>query len=315
MLGGPQSPVKVPPEMRQITRPNSFIYTLMGDLVRYYGGEIWVGSLTRLMAEFRLSEQAVRQAVSRMSRQGWITARKVGNRSYYAMTERGVERVERVSRRIYLLPENSWDGKWRMLAYTIPERLRNGRDRLRKDLTLLGFAPLSSSLFISPRDSLDAARDAAQAHELTGYIDLFLSESRGPHGDRHIIERCWDLGAIAREYGEFILTYEQRLAELRANHLEDAQAFVEREWLVHDFRKFVYRDPGLPASLLAEDWPARRAGMLFREVYEVLKPQALRFFESVFELAPDREPLPRKRENPFDTLLVPGDRTPQGRNS
>lgn len=301
--------------MRQITRPNSFIYTLMGDLVRYYGGEIWIGSLTRLLAEFGLSEQAVRQAVSRMSRHGWITARKVGNRSYYAMTERGVERVDRVSRRIYLLPENEWDGKWRMLAYTVPERLRGGRDRLRKDLALLGFAPLSSSVFISPRDSLEAAREAAQAHLLTEYIDLFLAESRGPHGDRRIVERCWDLETIAREYGEFITAYERRLEHLRANVLDDAQAFVEREWLVHDFRKFVYRDPGLPASLLAADWPARRAGILFREVYDLLKPQALRFFESIFQLAPDREPLPRKRENPFDTLLVPGDRVPQGRNS
>lgn len=290
--------------MRQITRPNSFIYTLMGDLVRYYGGEIWVGSLTRLMAEFGLSEQAVRQAVSRMSRQGWITARKVGNRSYYAMTARGIERVDRVSRRIYLLPENAWDGKWRMLSYTVPERARIGRDRLRKDLALLGFAPLSSSLFISPRDSLEAAREAAEAHAMTEYIDLFVAESRGPHGDRHIVERCWDLETIAGEYRQFIGSYERRLEELRANHLEDAQAFVEREWLVHDFRKFVYRDPGLPASLLAEDWPARRAGLIFREVYEVLKPRALRFFESIFLLAPDREPLPQRRENPFDTLLV-----------
>ena len=288
---------------REITRPTSFIYTLMGDLVRYYGGEIWIGSLGRLMAEFGLSEAAVRQAVSRMSRQGWISARKVGTRSYYAMTDRGRTRVDKVSPRIYLPPEEHWDGRWRMVAYTIPEHRREGRDRLRKDLTVLGFAPLGTALWISPRDVLDAAREAARASELEGCVDLFLAESRGPKSDRELIAACWDLERIAHDYGEFIAAYETRLAHVRARPPADAYAFVEREWVVHDYRRFIYLDPGLPSSLLPQTWPAARASRLFRDYYEAVKPQALRFFESIFVAAPDRPPLPPARPNPFDTLL------------
>ncbi len=65
--------------------------------------------------------------------------------------------------------------------------------------------------------------------------------------------------------------------------LGDTQAFVTRIWLVHDFRKFAYIDPGLPAALLPADWPGARAGTLFREFYAALRPGAVRFFESVLE--------------------------------
>lgn len=51
--------------------------------------EIWVGSLTRLLGRFGMSEQAVRVAISRIASQGWLKARKVGNRSYYSLTPRG----------------------------------------------------------------------------------------------------------------------------------------------------------------------------------------------------------------------------------
>ncbi|MGH7708890.1 MAG: PaaX family transcriptional regulator [Vulcanimicrobiaceae bacterium] len=292
---------------RTVSRPTSFIYTIMGDLVRYYGGEVWIGSLTRLMAEFGVSEPAVRQAVSRMSRQGWIGARKIGNRSYYAMTDRGRERVDKVSPRIYLPPVTSWDGKWRILAYTIPEQIRDSRDRLRKDLTVLGFAPLTASLWISPRDVLDGGREAAGSQGLLPYIDLFLAESRGPRSDRELLQRAWNVAAIAKTYRDFIAFYTKRLErfqeQLPKPPLADAHAFAEREWVVHDFRKFVYLDPGLPAALLPGDWPATRASALFRSYYEVVKPRALQFFESIFEAPPDRRLIRDRQPDPFETLL------------
>ncbi len=294
---------------RVVARPNSFIYTLMGDLVRYYGGEIWIGSLTQLMGEFGVSEAAVRQAVSRMSRSGWITGRKLGNKSYYAITERGRARVDRVSPRIYQPPETAWDGKWRMVAYTIPETARDARDRLRKDLAVLGFAPLGTALWLSPRDALEAAREAATAHGVLAFVDTFVAESTGPHDDRSLIARSWNLDAIAATYRAFIDDYGARLAHLRASpNLTDAQAFVEREWLVHDFRKFIYVDPGLPLDLLPNDWPALAASDLFRETYDRVRPGSLRFFESIFKPAPDRDVAiasPETHDDAFASLLGP----------
>lgn len=266
---------------RPVSRPNSFIFTLFGDFVYRTGqapGELWVGGLIRLMGEFGLSEQAVRQAVSRMSRQGWLEATRRGNRSFYAMTERGRSRVEAINPRIYG-PIVEWDGKWRILTYTVAEANRQGRDGLRKDLQVLGWAPLSASTWISPHDRLEDARAAARSNGVFENIDVFHGEYLGPQSDRQLLERCWDLPAIAQQYREFVQRYEPLLHGERVhNGLGDEAAFVDRMWLVHDYRKFTYIDPGLPSALLPAHWPGADAARIFREYYAIISPKAERFF-------------------------------------
>ena len=270
-------------DRRTVTRPNSFIYTLFGDFVHRdptAQDELWVGGLIRLMAEFGISEAAVRQAVSRMSRQGWLRAAKRGNRSYYSLTERGRRRVEAISPRIYG-PVVEWDGRWRMLTYSVAESRREGRDGLRKDLTVLGWAPLSASTWLSPNDALDTARHAAEANGVLDDVDFFVGEYRGPHTDRELLERCWDLSAIAGHYRDFGDRYEPRLQNERAHRaLRDDEAFVERMWLVHDYRKFTYLDPGLPSTLLPAHWPGTAAAATFREYYALLANKAEHFFRA-----------------------------------
>ncbi len=241
-------------------------------------GALWIGGLIQLMAPFGVSEAAVRQAVSRMSRQGWLVARKSGNRAFYAVTERGRRRIEGLSPRIYG-PVVEWDGCWRMLTYSVAESQRERRDRLRKELTVLGWAPLSASTWITPSDAIDQVREAAESANVLENIDLFVAEYAGPASDRELLQKCWDLEAIANAYGDFIREYEPRLArERRDGALSSQDAFVERLWLVHDYRKFTYIDPGLPSTLLPAHWPGTTAAALFREYYAAIDAKSLRFF-------------------------------------
>ncbi len=269
--------------IRQVTRPNSFIFTLYGDFVHQTGSAdaaIWIGGLVKMMSAFDISEAAVRQAVSRMSRQGWLVASRRGSKAFYAVTERGRRRIELVSPRVYG-PVIEWDGRWRMLTYSVSETRRERRDRLRKDLSVLGWAPLSASTWISPNDGLADAREAAETAGVPNEIDLFVGEYRGPGTDRALIERCWDLTAIAGAYEGFIARYRERLDSERATDaLDDCAAFVERMWLVHDFRKFAYIDPGLPSELLPAHWPGNVAAALFREYYAQIAAKSARYFEA-----------------------------------
>lgn len=278
MLNDVKESVKV---ARPVTRPNSFIFTLYGDLVHRHSsdGSLWIGGLVRLMAAFGLSEAAVRQAVSRMSRQGWLIARRRGNRAFYAVTDRGRRRIEGLSPRIYG-PPGDWDGHWRMLTYGVAESKRDGRDRLRKDLAVLGWAPLSASIWISPSDGFEQVRDAAQSAGVLANIDLFIAEYSGPMSDGALLARCWDLDSIGAAYREFIARYAPMLARERASsELDDRAAFVERLWLLHDYRKFTYVDPGLPGALLPNDWPGTQAAALFRAYYDALEEKSLRYFQ------------------------------------
>jgi phenylacetic acid degradation operon negative regulatory protein len=268
---------------RTISRPNSFIFTLYGDLVHRQAGDrsLGIGALVRLMASFGLSEAAVRQAVSRMSRQGWLAGRRAGNRAFYAATPRGARRIEELSPRIYG-PVVEWDGRWRMLAYTVAEAQRERRDRLRKDLAVLGWAPLSSSAWLSPRDALAEVRDLADAVGVSDSIHLFIATYAGPATDRELLHRCWDVEAIAQAYRDFVHMYEPRLVrERERNALSDEDAFIERLWLVHDYRKFTYVDPGLPSTLLPAHWPGTTAAAVFREYYAAIDEKSRRFFSGI----------------------------------
>jgi phenylacetic acid degradation operon negative regulatory protein len=265
---------------RPVTRPNSFIFTLYGDMVHRLAGDgaLWIGGLISLMAAFGVSSQAVRQAVSRMTRQGWLVARRDGNRAFYMVTARGRRRIEELSPRIYG-PVIEWDGRWRLLVYAVGEAQRQERERLRKELSALGWAQLSTSTWISPSDALEAAREAAEATVALGATDLFEAEYRGPRSDRELLERCWNVDSIASAYREFISRYRPRFdVEIARGELSDEGAFVERLWLVHDYRKFVYLDPGLPSELLPAHWPGTAAAALFREYYAVLEKKSQRYF-------------------------------------
>lgn len=265
---------------RPVKRPISFIFTLYGDMVARLStdGALWIGALITLMSSFGISAPAVRQAVSRMARQGWLVARRERNRAFYSVTERGRRRIEELTPRIYG-PVIEWDGRWRLLTYAIGEAHRQRRERLRKELSALGWAALSPSTWISPSDTLVAARDAARATRTLDAVNLFTSEYRGPLSDRELLERCWNVAEIASAYRGFITRYEPHLRrERERNDLTDEEALVERLWLVHDYRKFVYLDPGLPSELLPAHWPGTAAAALFREYYAAIDVKSQRYF-------------------------------------
>ena len=110
-------------------------------------------------------------------------------------------------------------------------------------------------------------------------VNFFTSEYRGPLSDRELLERCWNVAEIASAYRGFIARYEPRLRrERERNDLSDEEALVERLWLVHDYRKFVYLDPGLPSELLPAHWPGTAAAALFREYYAAIDAKSQRYF-------------------------------------
>ena len=264
----------------KVGRAASLIFTLYGDFGALCADKLPVAGLIALMAEFGIAEQAVRQALSRMAAQGWLERIREGGRALYALTEKGAHRIAQIAPRIYQ-PAAEWDGRWRMVVYGVPERKRQLRDRLRKDLTLLGLAPLQPSIWISPRDVRTEVLELAKQPELSRTVQLFVGDYEGPSSDRELLERCWDVGKIVSAYREFIALYETHFEKERSSHsLTERDAFVERLQLVQDFRKFLYTDPGLPSALLPAHWPGSVASGVFRQYYALIAPKAERFFKA-----------------------------------
>ncbi|MDY0409616.1 phenylacetic acid degradation operon negative regulatory protein PaaX [Virgibacillus soli] len=266
----------------------SMIFTLYGDYIRHYDHVIWIGSLIRLLEEFGHNEQAVRAAISRMNKQGWVQAEKRGNKSYYYLTERGKARMEEASKRIYKTEAPRWDQNWYMLVYTIPEEKRHVRDELRQELVWSGFGLLANSCWITPNPMEEEVARLIEKYDIKEYVSFFKATYIGMQDQTALVQKCWDLSEVNHRYDLFIKEYSEKYIlakrKLEKGELSDGSCFVESAWLVHQYRKFLFIDPNLPEPLLPQDWLGDAAASLFTDYYQMLQKPATRFFETVFAL-------------------------------
>lgn len=265
-------------------RARSLLFDLWGDYIQHVGGEVWTSTLSAYLTPFGIREPTLRQALSRMSREGWLRSRRVGGRSCYSLTERGRRRIVQASRRVYHPDDRRWDGWWRILTYSVPESMRNRRDELRRELSWTGFAPLAQGAWITPNPLEEALQDLVGRYEMEPYVATFLSRHAGPGTPQELVQRCWDLDGIQRSYDRFVSEWEPRAEAFERNGGQMPEAcFVERISLVHDYRKFLFVDPGLPAELLPEGWRGHDARRLFRRYYDRLAPAARSYMDGAFE--------------------------------
>ena len=222
----------------------SMIFTIYGDYIHHYGNRIWIGSLIRLLKEFGHNDQAARVAVSRMMKQGWLQSEKQDNRSYYFLTEQGISRIEEAGNRIFKLNPIEWDGKWRVLMYTIPEEKRHIRDELRQELLWSGFGSFSNACWISPNNLEKEVKLLIEKYDISEYVDFFISEYIGPKDNHTLVEKSWPLEQVVEKYEEFIIKYSKQFIAnqeiIKRGEMSDADCFVERTKLVHEYRKFLF---------------------------------------------------------------------------
>jgi phenylacetic acid degradation operon negative regulatory protein len=253
----------------------SALFDLYGDHLRSRGGAAPVASLVRLLAPLGVAPPAVRTAVSRMVRQGWLTPTKVHGASGYALTPRATRRLDDAAARIYRTSSPQWDGNWHLLVVSLPAN-RSARDRVRAGLAFLGYGPLDEAVWVAPRAAAEAdallAADGARAERFTARHD----------GDSSaLISRAWDLDGLARAYLRFL---DDSAAFLEEDDGSDRGAFVVRSNLVHEWRKFLFNDPGLPAALLPVDWPGAKAAAYFDAESARLAAGAARYVDDCLAL-------------------------------
>jgi phenylacetic acid degradation operon negative regulatory protein len=263
-------------------KARSLVFDLFGDFVRYRGGEIRLRGLIALMACFDVPEPTVRVIVARLRKEGWLQASRDGRESVYALTDAAWKLLDEGRSRIFHRAAGPWDGQWHMVIYSVPETERALRDQLRKKLSWLGFGPVAASVWLSPHDRCSQVRDAFE-NEPAIRLDVFRSRSAGNESDRDIAARCWDLATLDRDYADFMERYRGRLAGYRSGEVRGENALVERMHLIHDYRKFPFRDPDLPPELVASGWPGRRAHEMFLEAHGLLRGPAEAFVDELVD--------------------------------
>lgn len=249
----------------------SALFDVYGDHLRAREDRAAVAGLVRLLATVGIQAPAVRTAISRMVSQGWLEPVTVDGARGYVATPRAIARLDQAGDRIYRRTQQAWDGSWHLVLLE-PFADRATRSRAQRDLAFLGYAELAERVWISPFEGpgLAEALDRAGARATTA-VSRDFSPADAPL-------RAWDLASLAAAYEAWL---EEAAAGVRA-HLErnddpDEAAFAARFHLVHEWRKFLFRDPGLPDELLPADWPGRAAAEYFTAEATRLAPAARRF--------------------------------------
>ena len=249
----------------------SALFDVYGDHLSRRGGAAPVAVLVRLLAPLEVAAPAVRTAVSRMVRQGWLAAARLPGGPGYALTERAERRLDAAYERIYRTREQAWDGGWDLVLLE-PLRSRAARERIASGLAYLGYAPVRPGTWISPRrcEELDAlvAAEGTVVERFTATYDADGSA---------LAARAWDLAAIRARYLAFEQQVQPLLTQVSTPDLDDERAYVVRSTLVHEWRKLLFVDPGLPAALLPPDWDGARVAARFDAAAGALAPAADRF--------------------------------------
>ncbi len=209
-----------------------------------------------------------------MVRQEWLDPVRIEGQPGYALTSRARRRLDDAAARIYRTDGGSgdWDRHWHLVVLQhVPDRRH--RDRLGSQLGFLGWASLSDSTWVGLRD--DAEVDAALTVEQLA-ADRFRAPIDSDAGG--FARRVWQLDELGASYDEWLVDAKALVDEADGPE-SDEQAFAVRSLLVHEWRKFLFRDPGLPAELLPPGWAGTRAAEFFDHHANRLAPAARRFVE------------------------------------
>jgi phenylacetic acid degradation operon negative regulatory protein len=261
-------------------KARSVVVDLFGDYLRYRGGEVRLRHLITLLGYFGVPDPTARVAVARLRKEDWLTARKTGRETVLALTPTAWQELDEGRNRIFGRAAGPWDGHWHMVIYQVPESERALREQLRRRLSWLGFGPLSASVWLSPHDLTGPVRSAFADHS-TVQLDVFRSRSDGSAADRAIAGRAWDLTALDADYQAMLARGRPQLEGYRTQPLSGPDALSERIRLIHDYRRFPFRDPDLPPELLPEGWHGRQAHEVFLTAHGLLRAAAERAVDDV----------------------------------
>jgi phenylacetic acid degradation operon negative regulatory protein len=236
---------------------------VLGEFVLPRGGQAWTGALVDALGALGVEEKSARQALSRTATEGLLASARHGRKVRWNLTPAGDRLLREGADRIYAFMRrpHGWDGRWLVLTVGVPETQRQLRHRLRTKLTWLGLGSPSPGLWVVPDASKEAeVRDVIRDLDLNDRAHAWTGPAAGIGDAARLITAAWDLDDVEKRYLGFIERFEG------ATVSSDREAFVQQVLLIHEWRRFPFLDPDLPAELLDHDWPGPRAAAAFHDL-------------------------------------------------
>ena len=233
----------------------SVIITIFGDVVRPRGGVVSAAALNAIGARLGIKPEAMRVALFRLVKDGWIERRKEGRNSFYVLTPSGKEKFLPATQRIYAAG-SALRGPWSLAVLS-----GQGDAHAIAGLERLGFFALSNTVFLGGSDAQDAPDEVMILRGDLGEVPGWVRARIAPDG-------------LNAEFGRLVKvleTLENNWPRLRMTPLD---CVCLRVLMIHHWRRLLLRHPDVPMELLPADWQGERCRASVLRLHAVLSNPA-----------------------------------------
>lgn len=237
----------------------SVVITVFGDVVAPRGGAVAGAALAELAAPLGIGAGAMRVALHRLVRDGWLDRRRVGRGSVFRLSGRGQAEFGPARRRIYASAPAATDRLCLLLAD--PALPVAGREAISERLAGAGATPVAPGVWLA-RPELPPPEGVFALTGTAGAVPAWLRARLGPPAVAEAYRRlAADLDALAT-------------ALAGAAVPAPAEAAAVRILVVHRWRRCLLRHPDLPAAFLPDDWPGEAVRARVLDLYARLSRPA-----------------------------------------
>jgi CRISPR-associated endonuclease Cas2 len=143
----------------------------------YHPGKQWK-IIKNVSREWRrINEKELWQEIRKLYRSRLVDKRENPDGSFtFVLSAKGKIKTLSFQFEKIRLERKNWDGKWRLVVFDIPEKLKRARDALREKLKELGFYEFQKSVFVFPYESEDEIDFIIEFFELRQYVRTILAE-------------------------------------------------------------------------------------------------------------------------------------------
>ena len=277
-------------------RTGSLIVTVFGDSIAPRGNVVWLGSLIEALEPLGISHRLVRTAVYRLVQDNILANEQEGRRSYYTLTANGRSQFDEATQRIYADQHEEWEDNWCLVLTGLLDAMV--KQKVRKDLSWLGFGQFGADVLAHPKPDkprLLRHLEGLGCREQCVILDAQQPLDQVSLGLDLMVTQAWDLAHLEKAYGDYISQFKPIHEALKKNpKLSPTDAFYIRTFLIHEYRKVLLRDPGLPGQLLPAGWKGQIAYQLTKDVYRRVVDAAETFADMHFENQVGALPPPQK---------------------
>jgi phenylacetic acid degradation operon negative regulatory protein len=216
----------------------SVIVSLFGDLARQPGNRLSGSALGRIIGPIGIRPEAIRVAVHRLRKDGWLESQRSGRESQHFLSAFGREQSAAVSPRIYTrTPDATMD--WHIVIADEASGVQVLDDLLLTESHVSIGRNVAIGVGPAPTDSDDLLVFSTTPVTVPGW---FRDKVCPP-----------DLNSACRQLAADLAEVDKLLAaDLSPTPLQTATL---RTLIVHRWRRVALRYPDLPAAFFPADWP------------------------------------------------------------